>query len=55
MSEEPIRWRDDPELGGELRALLDAGAAELPHPEQLDRLEAKLFPLLGPGGGGGPL
>lgn len=53
MSEHDPRWRDDPELDEGLRALLEAGAAELPHDEQLERLEARLFPLIPPGGGGG--
>lgn len=52
-SEDPTRWRDEPDLDADLRALLDAGAAELPHPEQLDRLESRLFPPIVPGGGGG--
>lgn len=51
---DPRRWRHDDALDPELRALLDAGAAEVPHPEQLERLEARLFPPLPPGGSSGP-
>src|SRR5688572_17185639 len=54
MTDDPKRLREDPSADAELRALIDAGAAELPHAEQLDALETKLWPKLGgPGGGGG--
>ena len=52
MSEEPIRWRDDPELDEALRETLEAGHHEKPSEAQLASLAARLGPLMGPGGGG---
>jgi len=53
-TEDPTRIVDPTsDASPRLRELFDAGREELPAPEQLSSLAARLGPLLGPGGGGG--